>query len=115
MTASTSPFASHIARLLAHKRALGMAYHREQWFLAEFERATTTWPDSVLSEAVVRMYLSEKTDGVALTVSPWSEPSRGFSSWRSHEPSCRRHGSSASGGGDLRPGSCPARRLAAFY
>ena len=63
MTASTSPFASHIARLLAHKRALGMAYHREQWFLAEFERATTKWPACVLSEAVVRMYLSEKTDG----------------------------------------------------
>ena len=56
MTASTSPFASHIARLLAHKRALGMAYHREQWFLAEFERATTKWPDCVLSEAVVRAW-----------------------------------------------------------
>ena len=63
MTAPTSPFACHIVRLLAHKRALGIAYHREQWFLAEFERATTKWPDDVLSEAVVRMYLSKHTDG----------------------------------------------------
>ena len=63
MTAPTSPFAPHIVRLLAHKRALGIAYHREQWFLAELERATTKWPDDVLSEAVVRMYLSKHADG----------------------------------------------------
>ena len=30
MNALTSPFAAHIARLLAHKRALGVAYHRER-------------------------------------------------------------------------------------
>lgn len=30
MTALASPFASHIARLLAHKHALGIAYHREK-------------------------------------------------------------------------------------
>jgi integrase len=63
VTAPTSPFAPHIARLLAHKRALGIAYHREQWFLAEFERATRNWPEDVLSEAAVRMYLSKYTDG----------------------------------------------------
>ena len=40
-----------------------MAYHREQWFLAEFERATRNWPDDVLSEAAVRMYLSKYTGG----------------------------------------------------
>jgi integrase len=59
----TSPFTPLIVRLLAHKRALGIAYHREEWFLAEFERATRHWPDAVLSEAVVRMYLSKYTEG----------------------------------------------------
>ena len=63
MTAPVSPFAPHIARLLAHKRALGIAYHREQWFLAEFERATRNWPDDVISDPVVRMYLAKHTDG----------------------------------------------------
>lgn len=63
MTALASPFASHIARLLAHKHALGIAYHREKGFFAEFERATIGWPDDVLSEAVVRTYLSGRTDG----------------------------------------------------
>lgn len=63
MTALTSPFASHIARLLAHKHALGVAYHRERRFLAEFERLTVGWPDDVLSETLVRNYLSGRTDG----------------------------------------------------
>lgn len=63
MNALTSPFASHIVRLLAHKRALGVAYHRERAFLAEFERLTVGWPDDVLSETLVRNYLSGRTDG----------------------------------------------------
>ena len=63
MTAHVSPFAPHIARLLAHKQALGMTYLREQRFFAEFERATIAWPNDVLSEAVVRTYLSGKTEG----------------------------------------------------
>jgi integrase len=49
--------------LLAHQHALGLGYHREKQFLAEFERATIGWPDGVLSEAVVRMYLSGRPDG----------------------------------------------------
>jgi integrase len=63
MNALTSPFASDIARLLAHKRALGVAYHRERAFLAEFERLTVGRPDHVLSETLVRTYLAGKTDG----------------------------------------------------
>lgn len=50
MNALTSPFASPIARLLAHKHALGVAYHRERGCLAEFERLTVGWSDDVLSE-----------------------------------------------------------------
>lgn len=45
MTGQVSPFAPHIARVLAHKHALGIAYHRERRFFAEFERATIGWPD----------------------------------------------------------------------
>ena len=63
MTALTSPFASHIARLRAHHRALGVAYTRERRFLAEFERLTVGWPDDVLSEALVRTYLGGRTEG----------------------------------------------------
>jgi integrase/recombinase XerD len=63
MTALISPFASHIARLLAHDRALGVAYSRERGFLAEFERLTVGWPDDVLSEVLVRKYLAGRTDG----------------------------------------------------
>ena len=63
MNALTSPFASHIARLLTHKRALGVAYHRERGFLAEFERLTVGWPDDVLSDTLVRTYLAGRTDG----------------------------------------------------
>ncbi len=62
MTA-TSPFTSHIARLLAHKRALGVAYQRERGFLAEVERLTVGWPDDVLSETLVRKYLAESGAG----------------------------------------------------
>lgn len=63
MTALTSPFASHIARLRAHQGALGVAYIRERRFLAEFERLTVDWPDDVLSEALVRKYLAGRTEG----------------------------------------------------
>jgi integrase len=63
MNALTSPFAPHIARLLAHKRPLGIAYVREQRFLAEFERLTVGSSDAVLSEVLVRKYLAGRTDG----------------------------------------------------
>ena len=63
MNALTSPFASHIARLLAHKHALGVAYHRERGFFAEFERLTVGWSDDVLSDTLVRKYLEGRPDG----------------------------------------------------
>ena len=63
MNAATSPFARPIARLLAHKRALGLGYVREERFLAEIERLTVGWPDAVLSEVVARTYLTGRTDG----------------------------------------------------
>lgn len=63
MTGQVSPFAPHIARVLAHKHALGIAYHRERRFFAEFERATIGWPDGVLAETVVRTYLSGHAAG----------------------------------------------------
>lgn len=63
MTARTSHFATPITRLLAHKRSLGVTYHRERAFLAEFERLTVGWPTAVLSETLVRTYLAEYTDG----------------------------------------------------
>lgn len=62
MNALTSPFASHIARLLTYKHALGVAYARERRFLAEVERLTVGWPDAVLSEALVRTYLAGRPD-----------------------------------------------------
>ncbi len=63
MNALTSPFASHIARMLAHKQALGVAYHRERGFFAEFERLTVGWSDDVLSDTLVRKYLEGRPDG----------------------------------------------------
>jgi integrase len=58
MNAPTSPFVDHVARLLAYKQALGVAYVRERRFFAEVERLTIGWPDAVLSEALVRTYLT---------------------------------------------------------
>jgi len=60
-----SRFGSQIARFLAHKRALGFAYRREQAFLGEFGRLASSWHEAVLSEALVRQYLSS-----------WSEAGR---------------------------------------
>ena len=74
MTGQVSPFAPHIARVLAHKHALGIAYHRERRFFAEFERATVGWPDGVLSETVVRTYLSRHADGGRPATMPSCRP-----------------------------------------
>jgi integrase len=63
MTAAGSPFADPITRFLAHQHALGVAYHRERAFLAEFERLTVGWPNDVLSETLVRHYLAGSSDG----------------------------------------------------
>ncbi len=60
-----SPFGSQIACFLAHKRALGFAYCREQAFLDELARLASSRNEEILSEALVRQYLSN-----------WSEASR---------------------------------------
>lgn len=60
-----SPFESQIKRFLAHQRALEFAYRREEAFLEEFRRFTSGWHEPVLSETLVRQYLSR-----------WSEPGR---------------------------------------
>ena len=111
MTALTSPFASHIARLRAHQGALGVAYIREGRFLAEFERLTVGWPDDVLSETLVRKYLAGRTEGGRphrLTV---MRALARFLSSKSHGRSCRRRDFSASGDdGHPRFACCRARR-----
>jgi integrase len=53
-----SPFEAQIARFLAHKRALGFAYRREQNFLDEFSRLASSRQETLLSEALARQYLS---------------------------------------------------------
>ncbi len=63
MNALTSPFASHIAHVLAHKHALGVAYQRERGFFAEFERLTVGWSEDVPSDTLVRKYLEGRPDG----------------------------------------------------
>jgi len=54
-----SPLGSQIERFLAHKRALGLIYHREEAFLHEFDRfALLEKGEAVLSDELVRAYLS---------------------------------------------------------
>jgi integrase len=53
-----SPFEAQIARFLAHKRALGFVYRREQNFLDEFSRLASSRQETLLSEALARQYLS---------------------------------------------------------
>lgn len=63
MTTSLSPFGPDIIRLLAHKRALGIGYVREEHLLREFGQLTAGWPDAVVSDAVVRHYLAGRSEG----------------------------------------------------
>jgi len=60
-----STLESQITLFLAHKRALGFAYRREQGFLRELGRLAASRYEAVLSEALVRQYLSS-----------WSEAGR---------------------------------------
>ena len=85
--------------MLAHKRALGIGYVREEHFLREFGQLTAGWPDAVVSDAVVRHYLAGRSDGArpnrltvvrALAIFLSLEPAAG--------PSSRRHGFWESGG-----------------
>lgn len=59
MSTFTSPLSSQIERFLAHKRALGAIYHREEAFLREFDRfALRERSEPILSDELVRAYLS---------------------------------------------------------
>jgi integrase/recombinase XerD len=49
---------SGIERFLAHGRALGFGYRREEAFLEEIDRLACSRQESILSEALVREYLS---------------------------------------------------------
>ena len=63
MKSFVSPLGSDIARFLDHKRGLGFAYDREEWFLHDLDRIAATRHDAVVSEALVRGYLAEASTG----------------------------------------------------
>ena len=58
MSAFTSPLAPLIESFLAHKLALGFGYNRERAFLREFDRFAALSNCDVLSETLVRGFLS---------------------------------------------------------
>jgi integrase len=58
MRAFASPFGSQLQQFLAHKRSLGFTYLREEAFLREFDRFVGHARGAVVSEALVRAYLS---------------------------------------------------------
>jgi hypothetical protein len=58
MKSFTSPFGPRIEEFLAHKRALGFTYGREEGFLAEFDRFAASQRKDALTENLIRDYLS---------------------------------------------------------
>ena len=68
MSAFTSSIGPQIERFLAHKRALGRAYHREEAFLRELDCFALREQSDFVSESLVRTYLS--------TFSPRARPAR---------------------------------------
>ena len=58
MRAFTSCFGSWIEKFLAHKRALGFTYGREEGFLSEFDKFAASRQEDILTEALVRDFLS---------------------------------------------------------
>ena len=58
MNAFMSSLGTSIERFLAHKRALGFTYHREESFLREFDRFALREQSEFVSENLVRTYLS---------------------------------------------------------
>jgi integrase len=58
MSAFTSRLGPQIDRFLDHKHSLGCAYRREERFLSELDRLVQRRGDEVLSEDLVRAYLS---------------------------------------------------------
>jgi integrase/recombinase XerD len=61
MSAFTSCLGPQIERFLAHKRALGRGYHREEAFLREIDRFASRGQNDFLSEQLVRIYISSFT------------------------------------------------------
>jgi integrase/recombinase XerD len=68
MTTFTSSLGPAMERFLAHKRALGFAYHREEIFLREIDLFALREQSDFVSENLVRIYLS--------TFSPLARPQR---------------------------------------
>ena len=68
MNAFTSSIGHQFDRFLAHKRALGLSYHREEAFLHELDRLAVREQSDYVSENLVRIYLS--------TFGPRARPSR---------------------------------------
>ena len=58
MSAFTSSIGPQIERFLAHKRALGFTYRREEAFLHELDRFAVREQNDFVSENLVRIYLS---------------------------------------------------------
>ena len=58
MSAFASSIGPQIERFLAHKRALGRAYHREEAFLRELDCFALREQSDFVSESLVRTYLS---------------------------------------------------------
>jgi integrase len=58
MKTFTSRLGLQIERFLEHKHSLGLAYHREERFLSELHRLAQRRGDDLLSEDLVRAYLS---------------------------------------------------------
>jgi integrase/recombinase XerD len=58
MNAFASSLGAQIERFLAHKRALGFTYLREESFLREFDRFALREQSEFVSENLVRIYLS---------------------------------------------------------
>ena len=58
MSAYISSLGPQIERFLAHKRGLGFIYCREERFLAEFDRVAADLDEGLLTESLVRTYLS---------------------------------------------------------
>ena len=61
MSAFTSPLAAQIKYFLAHKRALGFGYRREEWHLRKIDEVAAARGAKVISEALVRSCLSRQT------------------------------------------------------
>ena len=63
MSAWSSPLGDLLGRFLAHKRALGFGYRREDSLLHELDSVASSSSDAWLSETLMRQYLSAFSHG----------------------------------------------------